>query len=65
MAAQQDDYQIPVPNKNVEMSDISQLQGSEDSQDDGKDLADPNELQQVSKNAAAELANVEAQLKLL
>ena len=65
MDAQQAQNKNEVLEENLEISDISQLQGSEDSQDDGKGLADPNELQQVSKNAAAELANVEAQLKLL
>ena len=51
--------------ENVEMSQLQDSEDLADSQDDGKDLADPNELQQDSKNAAAELANVEAQLKLL
>ena len=65
MVAQQAQNKNEVLDENVEMSQLPYSDDLADSQDDGKDLADPNELQQVSKNAAAELANVEAQLKLL
>ena len=66
MDAQQAQNKNEVLEENLEMSDISQLQGSEDSQDDSKGLAERDELQQESKqDAAANLAKVDAQLKLL
>ena len=65
MVAQQAQNKNEVLDENVEMSQLQDSEDLADSQDDGKDLADPNELQQDSKKAAAELANVEVQLKLL
>ena len=65
MAAQQAQNKNEVLDEDLEMSQLQDAEDFADSQDDGKDLADPDELRQDSKKAAADLANVEAQLKLL